>query len=159
MKLTSKKTLVVDAEGVIGSALNDCLVPIYGAVFGTTRREQNRSDFVKIDLTNSFNGLKKIVSICDVTFFCAGTTKALDRENNRAGSYSVKVTNTLKIVKILQYLDVFVVWLSSNTVFSGKRPFCGLNEPYMPFFEYGRQKVEAEQEILKLGSVAIVRLT
>ena len=159
MNLTSKKALVVGAEGVIGSALYDCLVPIYGAVFGTTRREQNRSDFVKIDLTNNFHGLKKIASICDVAFICAGTTKAVDCENNRAESYSVNVTNTLKIVKILQDLDVFVVWLSSNAVFSGKRPFCGLDEPYMPFSEYGRQKVEAEQEILELGGVAIVRLT
>ena len=159
MTPTSKNALVIGAEGMIGSALYDCLGSIYGTVFGTTRREQNKSDLVRIDLTNSFDGLKKIASLCDVAFVCAGTTKAMDCENNKAYSYLVNVTNTLKIVKILQDLDVFVVWLSSNAVFSGKQPFCGLDEPYMPFSEYGRQKVEAEQEIIELGGVAIVRLT
>ena len=44
-------------------------------------------------------------------------------------------------------------------MFSSERPFCGLDEPYMRLTEYDRKKVETEQEILKLGSVAIVRLT
>ena len=155
----SLKALVVGAEGVIGNTLYDYLVPNYSAVYGTTRRVQNRQDFVKIDLTNSFDGLNRIANKCDVAFICAGTTKAVDCENDRAGTYAVNVSNTLKLVKILQDLDVLVVWLSSNAVFSGNCPFCGLDEPYMPLSEYGRQKVEAEQEILELGGVAIVRLT
>lgn len=155
----SSKALVVGAEGVIGSALYDCLVPNYSAVYGTSRRVQNRKDFVQIDLSNSFDGLSKIAGICDIAFICAATTKAVDCDNNRAESYAVNVTNTLKIIKVLQDLGVFIVWLSSSAVFSGKRPFCGLDEPYMPLTEYGRQKAEAEQEILELGGVAIVRLT
>ena len=155
----SLKALVFGAEGVIGNSLYDYLVPNYSAVYGTTRREQSRQDFVKIDLTNSFDGVNKIANICDVAFICAGITKAEDCENNRAGSYAVNVTNTLKLIKTLQDHDVFVIWLSSNAVFSGNRPFCGLDEPYMPLTEYGRQKVEAEQEILELGGVAIVRAT
>lgn len=159
MNPISSKALVVGAEGVIGSALYDCLVPNYSVVYGTSRRVKNRQGLIQIDLSNSFDGLNKFAGTCDIAFICAATTKAVDCDNNRAASYAVNVTNTLKIIKILQDLGVFIVWLSSNAVFSGKRPFCGLDEPYMPLTEYGRQKVEAEQEILELGGVAIVRLT
>ena len=159
LKPIASKALVVGARGVIGSALYNHLVPNYSLVYGTSRRVQDRQDFVQIDLSNSFDGLSKIAGICDIAFICAATTKAVDCENDRAESYEVNVTYTLKMVKILQDLGVFVVWLSSNAVFSGERPFCGLDEPYMPLTEYGRQKAEAEQEILELGGVAIVRLT
>ena len=155
----SSKALVVGAEGIIGSALYDCLVPNYSAVYGTSRRVQNRQDFFQIDLSNSFDGLSKIAGSCDIAFICAAITKAVDCENNRAESYAVNVINTLKIIKILQDLGVFVVWLSSNAVFSGESPFCGLDEPRMPLTEYGRQKAVAEQKILDIGGVAIVRLT
>ena len=153
------EALVIGAEGLLGSALREYLVPIYNVVYGTSRRDQNRQGLIQFDLCNGFDELSKTAEKCNIAFICAGITKATDCENNRADSYSINVTYTLKVIKILQDLGVFVVWLSSNAVFSGKRPFCGLDEPYMPFSEYGRQKAEAEQEILKLSGVAIVRLT
>ena len=159
MNPISSKAIIVGADGVIGSALYDCLVPNYSAVYGTSRRVQKRQDFSQIDLSNSFDGLSKIAGRCEIAFICAAITKAVDCENNRAESYAVNVTNTLKIIKILQDLGVFVVWLSSNAVFSGESPFSGLDEPYMPLTEYGRQKADAEQKILDLGGVAIIRLT
>ena len=159
MILKSRKALVIGAEGTIGRSLYDCLASDYEIVYGTTKRKKNRNNFFKIDLINSFDGLNKIASKCDVAFVCAGTTKAFDCEKNKAESYAINVTNTFKLVKILKNLEVFVVWLSSNAVFSGKRPFSGSDEPYKPLTEYGRQKVKAEQKIIKLGGVAIVRLT
>ena len=76
MNPISSKALVVGAEGVIGTALYECLVPSYGAVYDSTRRVQNRNDFVKIDLTNSFDGLNKIASICDVAFYLCRDNKS-----------------------------------------------------------------------------------
>jgi dTDP-4-dehydrorhamnose reductase len=160
MNTISSTALIVGAEGGIGSALNELLLARYKAVYGTTRRSPHGENFFNIDLSNNFDELKKIAGICDVAFICAGVTKAVECENDRAGSYAVNVTNTIKLVTILQDLGLFVVWLSSNAVFSGVHPFCKLYEPYTPINEYGRQKVAAEKGILELGGrAAIVRLT
>ena len=79
---------------------------------------QNRQDFIQNNLSNSFDGLSKIAGICDIAFIYAAITKAVDCENNRAQSYAVIVTNTLKTIKILQDLRMFIFWLSSDAVFS-----------------------------------------
>lgn len=159
MKPIFSKALIVGVEGGIGRALYELLLPSYNAVYGTSRREQDGEIFFQIDLSNDFTGLKKIPNSCNIAFICAATTKIVDCENDRVGSYAVNVTNTVKLVSTLQDLGMFVVWLSSNAVFSGKRPFSGLDEPYMPLTEYGRQKAAAEREIIELGGVAIIRLT
>ncbi len=160
MNPIASTALIVGAEGGIGSALHELLLPRYKAVYGTTRRSPHGEKFFQIDLSNNFDGLKKIAGICDIAFICAGATKAVECENDRAGSYAVNVTSTVKMVSTLQDLGLFVVWLSSNAVFSGMHPLCELDEPYMPITEYGRQKVAAEKGILELGGrAAIVRLT
>lgn len=159
MNLVPSKALIVGAEGIIGNALYNFLLPNCSVVYGTSRRAMNKKNFIQTDLSDSFDRLSKIAGLIDIAFICAATTKIVDCETNTVASYEVNVTHTLRIIKSLQDLGVFVVWLSSNAVFSGKRPFCGSDEPYMPLNEYGRQKAEAEEKILKLGGVAIVRLT
>ena len=70
----------------------------------------------------------------------------------------VNVTQTLNIAKQLTRSGVFVIFLSTNAVFNGEIAFAKSNMLVSPNSEYGRQKADAEFELLKLeNNVAIVR--
>ena len=56
--------------------------------------------------------------------------------------------------------DVFFIFPSTNLVFDGSVPFRKSYESRSPMTEYGRQKAEAEKQLISLGeNVAIVRFT
>jgi dTDP-4-dehydrorhamnose reductase len=64
------------------------------------------------------------------------------------------------LAKNLVAAGVFVIYLSTNQVFDGSKPFRLANDPLSPETEYGRQKAEAERRIGPYGnSIAIVRFT
>lgn len=154
-----KKAVVIGADGVIGRVLYEGLKSKYSVVYGTSRRSDAEQEFIHFDLFGDMNDLCRVAAQCQTAYLCVGTTNMLDCEKNPADAYALNVTKTLKLVNALQACGVFVVWLSSNVVFSGKRPFAGEDDVYSPSTEYGRQKAAAEQGIRKLGGVGIVRLT
>jgi dTDP-4-dehydrorhamnose reductase len=95
-----------------------------------------------------------------VAYLCAGVS-ALDRCAGEPGATSrVNVDNTVALARRLVDRGVFVVFLSTNLVFDGARPWRNADEAVCPRTEYGRQKAEAERQLLAFGdSVAVVRLT
>ena len=51
------------------------------------------------------------------------------------------------------------MFLSTNAVFDGRKPLAAVDDPVNPKTEYGRQKAEAEKQLLGLGGgVAVIRL-
>ena len=84
-------------------------------------------------------------------------------ERDAAGTRLVNVTGNVAIAKLLMGQGVFVVFLSSSAVFDGLEPLPKSGAAPSPGTEYGRQKAEAERQLLELdegrGHVAIVRLT
>jgi dTDP-4-dehydrorhamnose reductase len=72
----------------------------------------------------------------------------------------VNVQNTVALAKTLAAQGTFVVFPSTNLVYDGTVPFRKADDLVCPRTEYGRQKAEAETQLLSLGdSVAIVRFT
>jgi len=95
-----------------------------------------------------------------VVFFCAGISSIRICEENPRLTYLVNVTNTIKLIERLVQKGLNVIFLSSNMVFDGLSPYATVNQYPNPKTEYGRQKFDAENMLLKLGSlVSIVRIT
>jgi dTDP-4-dehydrorhamnose reductase len=70
----------------------------------------------------------------------------------------VNVKRTDKIAEQLTRAGVFVIFLSTNAVFDSETAFSKSTMLVTPNSEYGRQKVDAEFELLKFEeNVAIVR--
>lgn len=84
MNSISKAALVVGTGGNIGSALINFILPRYKVVYATTRRSTHRNFFFKFDLSDDFDQITKIASLCDIAFICAGTTGLVECENDAA---------------------------------------------------------------------------
>jgi|TARA_B100000315_G_C14450851_1_gene529027 dTDP-4-dehydrorhamnose reductase len=90
---------------------------------------------------------------------CAGTTKISECEQNPIQSHRCNVSAPVEIAKKLSSKGSYILYLSSSQVFDGSKPLRSPSEKVCPINEYGRQKVVAEREILRLGNAAVLRIT
>lgn len=101
----------------------------------------------------------------DAAVLCAAVT-GYDSAEHDPLSRHVNVTNTVRLARQLVDQGAFVVLLSTNAVFSGTQSSPAEASATDPVTAYGRQKAEAEAQLLSLtvskasaGRLAIVRLT
>lgn len=154
------RILVIGSDGKIGSELVKYYESQNHTVFKTTRNAEkiNEKNYL-LDLSeNSSNwpsGWPKI----DVVFFCASITSVQYCENEPEISYKINVLSTQKLLKIFSDLGFFIIYISSNMVFDGLKPFANVDDKPNPRTEYGKQKAEIENYLLNLiDNSAIVRL-
>lgn len=163
MSSLNYRFLVVGADGLVGSALVASLERRGADVIGTSRRKgrlgANRF-FLDLADEASVDVVEKGSFSC--AFLCAGITNMIMCEAKHGYSRQINVINTLNLARRLRASGARVVFLSSNTVFNGKALRPSEEADHCPSTEYGRQKVEVEQELLSSGdaeSVSIVRLS
>lgn len=152
--------LVVGADGLIGRALVEHLTRAGESVFETTRRSDTVSDRRGfLDLAADVSAWRPPRGI-SVAYLCAAVA-ALDRcRREPAESAMVNVRHTVALAKKLVAGGAFVVFPSTNLVYDGSIPFRKAEDPVCPRTEYGRQKAEAEKQLLALGElISIVRFT
>ncbi len=145
------RALIVGADGTIGSALMARLQAV-----GTSRREG--TPYLKLDLATNPKSWPALPP-CDVAYLCAATTKLDACENDPAATARINVERTVELARRLHAQGSFVVFLSTNHVFDGSKPFRRFDEVPCPINRYGAQKAEAEKAILALGHSAVLRLT
>lgn len=158
----SSKWLVVGGDSLVGSHLGSLSRGISQQIVQTTRREENGNGQFFADLDGG--DFSNVVAVgADVAFLCAAMTNMQACRENPDWSYRINVTGTVALASQLVRQGTFVVFLSSNTVFDGLLKQPNECESYAPITEYGRQKVEAEKQLLALSGaaeyVAIVRLS
>ena len=85
----------------------------------------------------------------DYTFayICTGITKTKECEERPLEAYGVNVENTIDLCERFPK----GVWISSERVFDGSKPFRDKRDSRSPTTEYGRQKVIAENFLLGEG--------
>lgn len=154
------RRLVIGPDGLIGKALSDYLKTAGKPVLGTTRlRDAISEERLFLDLAGDISDWQPPEHI-SVAYFCAAATSLLDCRKNPSQTKKINVTNTVALARKLVEQGAFVVFPSTNLVFDGLVPFQKADYPACPNTEYGRQKAEAERQLLNLGeSVAIVRFT
>lgn len=157
MKDTS---LIIGADGFIGGALAQLFSGRAQPFVATTRRQDSVSPKdIHLNLAEVPENWELPFKF-EAAYICAGVSSYEECRRNPASSRLINVTNTSKIARRLVESNVFVVYLSSNAVFDGGIPYCKTSDAVSPQTEYGRQKADAEDQLLKLGEkICIVRLT
>lgn len=151
--------MVVGGDSTIGNALATSYANDGVDMWKTTRRSTHVSERCL------FLDLQKDVADCplpshpiSVVFLCAAMTSMEQCRLYPEISRQVNVVNTVALAKRLIDAGAFVVFLSSSAVFDGEAPYAKPTDPVNPKTEYGQQKAEAEEQLLRLGyRVAIVR--
>ena len=153
-------SLVIGADGLIGRAVADHLQLVGESVLETTRRPDTISERrLLLDLTEDVSEWHPPRQV-SVAYLCAAVSSLARCRRNPAQSALVNVQNTVALAKKFVANGTFVIFLSTNLVYNGRVPFRKANEPLSPRTEYGRQKAEAERQLLALGdSISVVRLT
>ncbi len=155
-----RRFLVIGADGLLGGSLHHAWRAAGHDVFGTALSPlANREGIVRLDLSQEAD-LWPTLPRCEVAVLCAAITN-LDECRRRPDP--TRFVNSLQTALLARHLagqGTFVIFMSSNLVFDGSRPFRPAAESPSPRTEYGRQKAEAEAALASLGSqCAIVRLT
>lgn len=151
--------LVVGGDSMVGAALVQRLTRSGMDVQATTRRHDAVTD------TNPFLDLSAVPDNwrppepVDVAILCAGVTRLKACKEKPEESRRINVEGIVKIAEILRKQGGIIIYLSTNQVFDGTQPLIAPSSSTSPVTEYGRQKAEAEQSLIKAGTVdAIVRL-
>jgi dTDP-4-dehydrorhamnose reductase len=160
MNYASPITLVIGADGFLGGALVRRLRAIGEPVTGTTRRTPTGdSSRLFLDLSEQQANWRCPCPV-GVSVICAGVTKLNDCHRDPGGTAYINVVRTLQLASDLVSQGAFVIYISSNAVFDGSVPYREPDAATLPVTEYGRQKAQAEKQLLQLGDlVSVVRFT
>jgi len=151
-------TLIVGVDSALGNALWRRLMEQGTRVFATTRRRPER-DLLLLDLTADAERFS-IPRGVNRAYLCAAVTGLAECRRSPEATAAVNVRATVTLARRLIAAGVFVVFPSTNLVFDGSQPRCPSDAPPAPREEYGRQKMQAEEDILAAGAAAaVVRLS
>lgn len=97
---------------------------------------------------------------CFAAVICSAITNQEQCRRDPYRTRELNVVRTLRLAEELAAKGAFVVFISSNQVFDGSRPFIPSDAPLCPRTVYGSQKAETEKGLnLLTEHKAIVRLT
>lgn len=157
---TSPKHLVIGVNGTIGSALYARLRTNGEVVRGTTQRPQavlgNEVTYLNLLDPSSW----KFEQPVSVAYFCAGVCRMAKCEEDPEGTAKINIDATLALAAKLAEQGAFIIYLSTNQVFSGEQAYAAAHDNYAAQNEYGRQKAIIEAKLKEqCPALAIVRLT
>ncbi len=157
------RVLVVGSTGTIGSQLSTYLSQNGVEVFATSRnatRDKNSIHLDLADISPVVDVIKK-QKMFDGAVLCAAVTNLQECKRNPKATSQINVKSQITLAKSLLHAGTKkIVCLSSSRVFDGKSANTNRFVNYSFTTEYGRQKAEAETELLKLGqAVRVIRLT
>ena len=155
-----KNILVVGANSQIGAATITHLQKEAYNVYGTTRNTQNNDNhLLYLDLSDPSYNIDFLQYDCVI--ICAGITDIALCESEPEICERINATNTIKLIDQCVKNHAFVIFLSSNAVFDGKKSFYTHTHATNPITKYGELKRSVEQYIQALPSkkACILRLT
>ena len=149
--------LIIGGDSTIGNSLSHAW-SLQGRNFHSTTRNKFRVSKVRpyLDL-----GIDE-TSICskdyDGAVLCIGESRVSYCEEHPRESSLINVQHTVELANALTKAGTYVLFLSSSRVFNGQTRSNPVGKIPNPTTEYGRQKVEAEKQILDLEGSGILRL-
>ena len=139
-----EKVLIIGGNGQIGKELYSYLKKKNINTFKTTRKKKliNQKTFY-FDLEKpSYEFLQNQFT---AVVICAGATNISLIEKKPRKFKNINVINTIKLIKELSKNKIFVIFLSSNSVFDGKKQFYKYSDKICPVSLYGKYKWEVEK--------------
>ncbi len=158
------RVLIVGVNSRIGGALFKSYASERLPVFGTSRRKSEVNDEIfYLDVLSSQSDREKLPE-ASIVFLCAYISSMADCSRD---DYS-EMLNVKGILELANYFlnkGSFVVFLSSNAVFSHEQNYANETDCPHPRTIYGQQKYEVENQLLSsvnkssFKNLAIVRMT
>jgi len=158
------RVLIVGGTGVIGSSLQKSLAENGHDVVITSRKSSTSNDStLQVNLENISDSVRTIRNAgnFDAVVLSAGVSSIRACRVNPESTSLVNVEAQVAIAReILSINEPKIILISSNRVFDGATERTKIKSKYSPTTEYGRQKLQAETELLSLSaSVKIVRFS
>jgi dTDP-4-dehydrorhamnose reductase len=157
----TESVLIVGADGAIGKSLVMAYEAAVQSVWQTTRHRNRVSERrLFLDLSEDVSDWPLPPEAISTAILCAAVTSMERCRVEPETSRRVNVVGTVALAERLVDAGAFVIFLSTNAVFDGETPFAKPTDLTNPQTEYGRQKVEVEERLLKFGDrVAVVRFS
>lgn len=155
-----KNVLIVGINSYIGSNLKKYLLKKKISVIGTTHKKadvQNNIYYLNLKRPKlNFLNIK-----IDAAIVCASITNVQICELAPNKTKKINVINTIKLLKYLNSHSIFNLYISSNLVFNGKKPFNSAKDKPKPVSKYGKYKLQVEKFInsKKSKNYSVLRLT
>ena len=156
----SKGILIIGSDSEIGSFIFNKFKKSGIDVHGTSKRnnyiKNSKIEFDLLDKKYPFN-----FDNYDTCMICAGINKIDFCERNPVQARNVNVLSIIRLIEECKKNNIYVIYLSSVSVFDGTRSFYQVNDKPNPFTKYGKFKLEVENFILKnyLENSCILRLS
>lgn len=148
--------LIIGGDSLIGAKLANYFDKKNKDYLSTTRKlDQNNSLYLDL---NKIDNLEFSLDGFEVAYVFAGINGNLQC-NLIKESNLINVDLTYKLISRLVEKNIFVVYLSTNQVFSENHTYHEYEDKYSPLNEYGRQKSEIEKLLRKnIKKIAILRV-
>jgi dTDP-4-dehydrorhamnose reductase len=110
-----------------------------------------------LDFTSEQNLLTQLQTIApNVVIHTAGLTNVEKCENNPELAFYINVEISSIVAKVTKKLNIPLVHISTDHLFSGMSSLVAENEPTNPINVYGRTKVQAEGAVFEINPDALI---
>ena len=141
------KTIIFGASGYIGKNLFAAYKKKQIEVYGTTfSKKMNNLLYFEVGCS-SLADLNLSMGDIGTAIICSAITNIKYVNDNPDAAYKINVDGILKLIKELSYLDIHVIFLSSDNVFDGKVGGYRSGDIPAPVSQYGIQKYAVENEL------------
>jgi dTDP-4-dehydrorhamnose reductase len=151
---SKKRYAVIGGDGMLGHGLVRFFRNKKKEVIGTSRRRNRDQGVVFLDFVKE-DSWGNILN-CTDAIIVGGVTDYGECKNNPEAMH-INEECIPQLALFLSKNNIRVSFVSSNTVFSGKKPWPEENAPHCPVLDYGQQKSNAERHILQMTHEAGTR--
>lgn len=160
MRSNEKNILITGVSGLLGNNLayyfrgNNSVLGVYH----TNPVSIDCIEVLGLDLTD-YVSTRKIVSGFkpDVVIHCASRTDVDRMEDDREGAWQANVLTTRVILDALRDASVKVIYISTDSVYSGKKGPYKEESETIPCNFYGKTKLESEKLVMDYPNALILR--
>lgn len=151
------RILITGGAGFIGSYLATTMQSKYDVVTVDTKAFPRRDNHIVCDLTDSRTTQNLLNDTNpDVIIHCAAMKNLLRCDRNRARAFETNVNMTRKLAEYASRNDIFMVYLSSDQVFDGRKGFYIEDDEVHPLNIYGQTKLEGEHAVIHITRNAAI---
>ncbi|MCB9226616.1 MAG: sugar nucleotide-binding protein [Chitinophagales bacterium] len=150
-----KKILLTGHTGFIGKNVKKHLGKKH-EIIGLSRNATNNPKDIILNLATDFNTEKAINNKIDAIIHLAAQSNVNECETNKTETHRINVDASVKLATYAFANNIPFVFASSDQVYCGTKAIYTENEMAQPLNVYGKQKLQAEKEILSIYPKAVI---
>ena len=151
-----KKILIVGINSFVGKNFAKIAKKSGFIIYGTSRKIEKKN--IHLDLNWNATKWPELKHKFDCILICAAESKIEKCQQQKKKTYRINVLGPKKIIEKYKSEKTQVILISTSHVFDGKKKFVSSNTYPRPQNDLGKQKLEAENIILKSNGL-VIRVT